>query len=351
MKNIISILREVINVKKTPQLSDGLAYLLMNKKLIFKNNNWIDVGKFQDYQDYINEKNGFDFSKKNEAIYIINNRVIKFFQDTKIVDQRYKKSKLVKKIFPNLKRKNNFYFYNFVKGSTLYEFKNQSLIFKRFIDWAEKNLWIKKKVDKNFYENCRIFYKEKTYLRLKKILKKYQKIDKAKINNNKLESIENILKKIKWNELSKGLPYFIHGDLQFDNILYTKKNKFLLLDWRHSFGEYIDKGDIYYDLSKLLGGILINYKKIKMSKFYFLEKKNNISYNIIEKNNDLVANLKLLINYIKRKNLDIDKIYTLTGLIYLNMSPLHHKPFDKILFGLSKEILTNKNFIKNLCNK
>ena len=344
-------MKKVINVKKTPQLSDGLTYLLMNKKLIFKNNNWIDVGKFQDYQDYINEKNGFDFSKKNEAIYIINNRVIKFFQDTKIVDQRYKKSKLVKKIFPNLKRKNNFYFYNFVKGSTLYEFKNQSLIFKRFIDWAEKNLWIKKKVDKNFYENCRTFYKEKTYLRLKKILKKYQKIDKAKINNNKLESIENILKKIKWNELSKGLPYFIHGDLQFDNILYTKKNKFLLLDWRHSFGEYIDKGDIYYDLSKLLGGILINYKKIKMSKFYFLEKKNNISYNIIEKNNDLVANLKLLINYIKRKNLDIDKIYTLTGLIYLNMSPLHHKPFDKILFGLSKEILTNKNFIKNLCNK
>ena len=101
-------MKKVINVKKTPQLSDGLTDLLKNKKLFFKDNNWIDVGKFQDYQDYINEKSGFDFSKKNEAIYIINNRVIKFFQDSKIVDQRYKKSKLIKNIFPILKRKNNF---------------------------------------------------------------------------------------------------------------------------------------------------------------------------------------------------------------------------------------------------
>ena len=137
-------MKKVINVKKTPQLSDGLTDLLKNKKLFFKDNNWIDVGKFQDYQDYINEKSGFDFSKKNEAIYIINNRVIKFFQDSKIVDQRYKKSKLIKNIFPILKRKNNFYFYDFAEGSTLYEFKNKPLIFKKFISWAEKNLWKKK---------------------------------------------------------------------------------------------------------------------------------------------------------------------------------------------------------------
>ena len=38
-------------------------------------------------------------------------------------------------------------------------------------------------------------------------------------------------------------------------------------DWRQSFGNYVEKGDIYYDISKLLGGILINYKKVKMNKF------------------------------------------------------------------------------------
>ena len=31
------------------------------------------------------------------------------------------------------------------------------------------------------------------------------------------------------------------------------------------------------------------------------------------------------------------------------MSPLHHGPFDKILFGLSKQLLTNKDYINDLC--
>ena len=344
-------MKSVINVKKTPQISDGLTELLKNNKLLFSNINWIDVGKFQDYQNYINQKSGYDFSKKNEAIYIINNRVIKFFADDKIVNQRYKKSKLIDNVFPILKKKNNFYYYNFAKGSTLYEVKNQPLIFKKFLIWAEKNIWLKKKKDKDFYQNCNKFYKIKTYSRLKSIKKKYNNIDELKINNKKTESINNILKKIDWQELSRGLPYFIHGDLQFDNILHTKKENFLLLDWRDSFGKYIDKGDIYYDLAKLLGGILINYKKIKVNKFHFLKKGNNIKYNIIEKGPNLRANLKILTNFIKIKKLDINKIYTLTGLIYLNMSPLHHSPFDKILFGLSKELLIDKNYIKNLCVK
>jgi len=133
--------------------------------------------------------------------------------------------------------------------------------------------------------------------------------------------------------------------------LHIKKDNFLLLDWRDSFGKYIDKGDIYYDLAKLLGGILINYKNIKVNKFHFLKKRKNIQYNIIQKDSNLRTNLKILTNFIKIKKLDINKIYTLTGLIYLNMSPLHHSPFDKILFGLSKELLIDKNYIKNLCTK
>ena len=78
-------MKNVINIKKTPQISDGLTELLKNNKLLFSNINWIDVGKFKDYQNYINKKSGYDFSKKNEAIYIINKRVIKFFADDKIV--------------------------------------------------------------------------------------------------------------------------------------------------------------------------------------------------------------------------------------------------------------------------
>ena len=168
-------------------------------------------------------------------------------------------NKIVKGIFPILKKTNNFYYYNFAKGKTLYEVKKQTKIFNDFLKWADNNLWIKKKKDKGFKINCVNFYKDKTYLRLKKILKKHNGIDKLRINNKHINSIRNLLNKLNWNKITTGDSYFIHGDLQFDNILHTGYKSFILLDWRQSFGNYVDKGDIYYDISKLLGGLLINY--------------------------------------------------------------------------------------------
>ena len=83
-----------------------------------------------------------------------------------------------------------------------------------------------------------------------------------------------------------------------------------------------------------------------MNKFIFEEKKNKISYKILEDHSILKNNFQTLYRYIIKERLNLKKIYTLTALIYLNMSPLHHYPFDKILFGLSKEILSDKNFFE-----
>ena len=49
--------------------------------------------------------------------------------------------------------------------------------------------------------------------------------------------------------------------------------------------------------------------------------------------------LAILENYIIEKGYDINKIHMLVSLIYLNMSPLHHYPFDKMLYSLGREML------------
>ena len=67
-----------------------------------------------------------------------------------------------------------------------------------------------------------------------------------------------------------GIPVFIHGDLQFDNIIFG--GKFSLIDWRQDFaGSFY--GDKYYDLAKLYGGMLINYDRIKQNKMSYFENK------------------------------------------------------------------------------
>ena len=157
------------------------------------------------------------------------------------------------------------------------------------------------------------------------------------INNIKIEPIEKLLKKINWSELFNGIASPIHGDLQFDNIIFNKnKGEFKLIDWRDSFAGNKNYGDLYYDLAKLRGGIDINYKEIKQNKFYFEENKKFIKYSIKWKNTEIK---KIFTEYVIKKNYSLYKINILTGLVFLNMSPLHNFPYDKLLFYHAKNFL------------
>ena len=82
-------------------------------------------------------------------------------------------------------------------------------------------------------------------------------------------------------KFSKNYDLF-HGDLQFDNILYDQINKkFFYIDWRDSFADNTNGGDIYYDLAKLYGGLIFNYFEIKTKQIFEFEK------------GDLIVNLSI----------------------------------------------------------
>ena len=49
--------------------------------------------------------------------------------------------------------------------------------------------------------------------------------------------------------------------------------------------------------------------------------------------------LKILEDFIAANNWDLKKVRLLVSLIYLNMSPLHHYPFDKMLYSLGRLML------------
>ena len=69
---------------------------------------------------------------------------------------------------------------------------------------------------------------------------------------------------------------YIHGDLQFDNIIRVNSS-FRLIDWRPDFDGIIQFGDLNYDFAKLLGGMYINYKEIKKNNFTVKKQKKQIN--------------------------------------------------------------------------
>ena len=104
------------------------------------------------------------------------------------------------------------------------------------------------------------------------------------------------------------------------------------------FGNNIVFGDLYYDLAKLLGGILINYKRIKEGDFFAeLSDQVNINYSYKEDNN-LIDQQKIIYDFHRKNNLDINNTRKLLSLIYLNMAPLHEPPFDLLLIAYANKI-------------
>ena len=325
------------------QLSLGFQEILKYSSLKVNEITWTDVGTEQKYIAELKRSSNFDFSKSREYIFVVNNSVIKFYEDQKIARQRVEKVKLNPSVFPPVdKFEGSFYRYEYQPGETLYR-QTDLPLFQKLIEWLDQNLWKKSEVPTNVMNDlCHKFYYLKTYDRISQFKLKYKDYDKiSEINGKRVPQVDELLANVDWSALSSGIASFIHGDLQPDNILYdVASDKFLLLDWRQDFAGRIDIGDIYYDFAKLWGGLLLNYDQIKLNKFSYTESGNKCDFQF-PSHPHVTAAHSILEIYLKRNGYSMQKIRLIVGLIYLNMSPLHNYPFDKLLHALGRQIIYN----------
>lgn len=310
---------------------------------------WEDVGNKENYNRLINHT--FDFSKTNEQTYQVGSQIIKWFADNTTAEIMYTKCQYNPNVMPlGCAYDNNFFYYQKEQGSVFYDDYN-IIKFNHLITWLDFRLWQNRYVD--ISGNCLEFYKTKTNKRISLLLEKYPEVDKVKkVNNTTVKNWSYYYDLIDW-DLLIGInhPSFIHGDLQFDNIIVGNYNKFTLIDWRPDFAGLVDAGDLYYDFAKLLGGFILNYKEIKKGNFSYKENTENVQITFPSIINHKSYN-KLLEKFALDKGLNYEKIVLLVPIIYWNMSPLHAYPFDKLLWYLGillfEEIFSRKITNTNL---
>ena len=312
------------------QFSNGL--LLLSDKIRLKKFKWLDTGTNESYVDTINFFKDVTKRKPGEILYIIKNRVIKYFSDKKKCKKLKKRSKNLKSNSPKLIRSpDNFLVYEYVDGKHLTEVNEK--LFSKFLLKLKKNFWIKKNVNSlNFKMKCKKFYKDKTYERVALTINQNLKIDRIKtINGKKIPSIYKILRKVNWELLSNGIAVNFHGDLHPENIIVTKNNKFKLIDWRVDFSG-LSYGDLYYEFSKLNHMLTINTRKVLNEKIKVDYKNNNEVKYSFETREILLKFQKILYEFIEKNNFELKKVKLLTALIYLNISKFYENPYSELLF-------------------
>lgn len=348
------------------KLSDFFVY---DKYKMFKDlravkvDNWIDTGSINGVNEArkkISDK-FLILDKNDQGIFMINNKVIKFFARDGVVDNLMKHYNSIKEFCtPITKYTKNFICYDFIDAEDAIENMTQTK-FEKMLNYFYKNgLWDEKTeldIDK-FYNEKNKFYIDKTKERLNDLIEKYKINDNKDIYINdvfipKEYSIEYMLEC--FSKTNQYATYHKltnwHGDFVLDNMLYDYKNdKYILLDWREKFGSYIEYGDRIYDFAKMNHNLTFNFKSACNGLFNINEIKDNKVYVNILCNNYVHECKNILKEFLlKNYHLDFNYIEFLTGLCWVNMSPLHGQPMCKLLYYMGK--LTMYQSLKKLINK
>ncbi len=314
---------------------------------------WFDTGQVETLKKArasLKKKNAPQILEKtNEAIWFIEKNVIKYSSDPQFIRNRVNRSKFLGKYIPKIKNSSkHFYSYREEQGDVISSIMTEKL-FKNFLKEANK-FWVINKdqaFQEQFYLKCKEFYFDKTKKRVKSFNNELINLDTYKfINDKETKPINQLLDNLNWNLINKGLAGNFHGDFHFENIIYQKNNnKFIFLDWRQDFGGDLKYGDIYYDFAKLLHGMIINHKVINEGNFVINLIKEKAYYDFYRLES-LIKCEKQFLLWLKENHFDVNKVIILTALIFINISPLHHSPYDKLLLLLGKSMLgeiVNKN--------
>ncbi|MBX4199188.1 hypothetical protein KW800_02895 [Candidatus Parcubacteria bacterium] len=278
-----------------------------------------------------------DLDKAGEAVFMFDTFVIKFFSDEKIVRDRAERGKMLKGFVPDMEGVvGNFYRYKLVPGE-LYSHIVQPTDFKKFLEWAQNSFWREENEAKEdvFREACRSFYVDKTNRRIDQFLKANDLKDTDHvINGEQIPALREVLKLVDFARLFEGLQSRFHGDFILDNILKTDYG-YCLLDWRQDFGGLLRGGDRYYDLAKLNHNLTVNHGVINNNLFTVESDGRNVRVEIM-RSSSLVDCQVTFFDFIRKYKYDTRKIRQLTALIWLNMAPLHHYPFNHFLYYYGK---------------
>lgn len=134
---------------------------------------WQDFGTYEKWQQISEGLPELSFPKPDELFFRDNGKIIKFTTNPKLATLRDKRAEINPACMPgNVSSKPQFLFYDEEPGETFYNCLTLES-FEKFLNWADKNLWIESTSGGDPFSIADEFYRKKTLERLEKFRVKY----------------------------------------------------------------------------------------------------------------------------------------------------------------------------------
>lgn len=321
--------------------------------------NWYDCGSLESLdvaqRSMKNPKINI-LEKEDEAIWFADKTVIKFSVDKNFISDRLRRlQSLPSQMFPKIINSGKyFYQYEFLAGSVFSDQTND-VLFLDLLEACRQELWCHEPPsDRDASALVETFYRVKTKDRLGHYLKRYEQSElDIFINGVAVPSVDSLLNEIDWLEVVKKtrLSRF-HGDLHGENIIIGPDGKFKLIDWRQNFGsgEY-EFGDTYYDLAKILHGLVVNHGQVSLGNFSVLNDSSRSFHIDILRLNSLVSAETKLQHWCDNHGYDFQHVKLITALIYINICGLHDWPYSHFLYLLGRYELYQCVSVSSRCDQ
>lgn len=277
-----------------------------------------------------------------EITYKTGGRVLKYHPDPLVSENRLKSGRRLDRygLAPEgLTGSRHFIAYNWQPGKNLYQHDSLPL-YRAFLETLTDLIRL----------NCtprpagmyRSFYLGKTSSRMKRLCAKYPHLKlhyKYTVNDRHCRPLSTLLAFAETYNAPAGFYQQLHGDLHWDNVIAASNQEFTYVDWRDSFADSTEGGDVYYDLAKLYCGCIVPMELLKEDDAPYLHEGQMVvsyDYRISESLREIVAGYPI---FLDRLGADPIWVNLLAGVSLLNIAPLHTEKWGKVLFYRGLELL------------
>jgi hypothetical protein len=322
----------------------GLVSLGLRTELVV----WHDTGTPPRLEEtrlaFAEESDARILEKEGEAIWFVGDTVIKYSADRAFIANRVARARSLWGFVPEiLARSDHFYSYRKAPGRVFSRSADRESLLS-LLDRV-KEMW---SVDdaalasvSGFRGRCLAFYRDKTLHRIAAFFADPRNPPDGPlwVNGTPTPPVGALLDEVPWDALALGVPCRFHGDFHFENILLDRASgTFTFLDWRQDFNGSLEVGDAYYDLAKLLHGLIVSHDIVLREEF-FVEWSGELASYSVQRPDGYEELETVLDEWLERNNFSMRRVRLICALVFLNIATLHHQPYAQLLFLLGRSML------------